>query len=287
MSPNAVRLFSMARYEEGYEEVVCIVNLSNSDYGLQEWLKTYRQTLFVLLITLSPCSSHTNMLHSLQTQLNVQTTAKKRETMANLLETPSRVWRRIQVDQDRDMPSLPSLPAFDDSADPQTILDQSSEDDMPIASPIHSTPAALSYASTIRAPSSTSSTARFAHSLAASRSVKSSMSVSRGSAPVPPPQASFDISAIPSLPGTRDPLEDMDIHSSDQETEGSSVPEAYLPPALDDNADPDFDLSDALQSISRSNSPVPGDRETPRRKSEYDYSISLRSEPQVCLELSM
>ncbi|OJT11389.1 hypothetical protein TRAPUB_12084 [Trametes pubescens] len=73
----------------------------------------------------------------------------------------------------------------------------------------------------------------------------------------------------------------MDIHSSDQETEGSSVPEAYLPPTLDDNADPDFDLSDALQSVSRSNSPVSGDRETPRRKSEYDYSISLRSEPQA------
>ncbi|KAI0629313.1 hypothetical protein C8Q77DRAFT_319706 [Trametes polyzona] len=201
--------------------------------------------------------------------------------MANLLETPSRVWRRIQADQERDMPSLPSLPAFDDSADPQTILDQSSETEMVIASPIHSTPAVLSRAgSTIRAPSSTSSTARFAHSLA-SRSTKSSLSVSRGSGHARPPDDSFDISSIPTLPNTRDPHEDIDIRSSDQETEDSSVPEAYLPPTLDDNEEPDLDLSDALQSISRSNSPGLGDRETPRKKSEYDYSMSLRSEPKV------
>ncbi|KAI0352396.1 hypothetical protein OH77DRAFT_1498058 [Trametes cingulata] len=185
--------------------------------------------------------------------------------MAALLETPSRVWRRIQADQDRDMPSLPSLPAFDDSADPQATLDESSED-MQIASPIHSTPVVLSHvASTVRAPSSASSTARFANSLA-SRSTKSSLSISRGTAQAPQPQYSFDISSIPSLPNARDEPEDMDIRSSDQETEDSSVPDAYLPPPLDDNVDADLDLSDALQSVSRSNSPGLGDRETPRKK---------------------
>ncbi|KAI0675751.1 hypothetical protein C8Q78DRAFT_964116 [Trametes maxima] len=200
--------------------------------------------------------------------------------MADLLETPSRVWRRIQADQDRDMPSLPSLPAFDDSVEHQMTVEETSEDDMQIASPIHSTPVVLSHVtSTIRAPSSTSSTARFAHSLA-SRSTKSSLSISRGTTSKPSlPEYSFDISAIPSLPHARD--EAVDIRSSDQETEGSSVPEAYLPPTLDDNLDPDLDLSDALQSVSRTNSPGPGDRETPRKKSEYDYSVSLRSEPKA------
>ncbi|KAI0664228.1 hypothetical protein C8Q70DRAFT_225129 [Cubamyces menziesii] len=200
--------------------------------------------------------------------------------MASLLETPSRVWRRIQADQDRDMPSLPSLPAFDDSADPQTTVDEGdSEEDMQIASPIHSTPVVLSQAaSTIRAPSSTSSTARFALSLA-SRSSKSSLSASRSAGPSYPRDVSFDISAIPSLPNVHDDhQDDMDIRSSDQETEDSSVPEAYLPPTMDDNLDPELDLSDALQSVSRSNSPGLGDRDTPRKK-DYDYSVSLRSEP--------
>ncbi|KAI9064084.1 hypothetical protein FKP32DRAFT_1625808 [Trametes sanguinea] len=201
--------------------------------------------------------------------------------MASYLETPSRVWRRIQVNQEQDMPSLPSLPAFDDSADPHiTTSDDGSEDDMQIASPIHSTPAALSNAaSTIRAPSSTSSTARFAHSLA-SRSTKS-LSTSRGTAPAHADEGSFDISSIPSLPDVHRQPEDMDFHSSDQQTEDSSVPEAYLPPTLDDNLEADLDLSDALQSVSRSNSPGPGERETPRKKSDYDFSVSLRSEPKA------
>ncbi|KAJ8473813.1 hypothetical protein ONZ51_g7618 [Trametes cubensis] len=181
------------------------------------------------------------------------------------------------------MPSLPSLPAFDDSADPQTTVDEGdSEEDMQIASPIHSTPVVLSQAaSTIRAPSSTSSTARFALSLA-SRSSKSSLSASRSAGPSYPRDVSFDISAIPSLPNVHDDhQDDMDIRSSDQETEDSSVPEAYLPPTMDDNLDPELDLSDALQSVSRSNSPGLGDRDTPRKK-DYDYSVSLRSEPKVC-----
>ncbi|CDO73312.1 hypothetical protein BN946_scf185008.g74 [Trametes cinnabarina] len=201
--------------------------------------------------------------------------------MASLLETPSRVWRRIQVDQDRDMPSLPSLPAFDDSADPHiTTTDDGSEDEMQIASPIHSTPAALSNAaSTLRAPSSTSSTARFANSLA-SRSTKS-LSTSRGTAPAHVDDGGFDISSIHSLPDVHRQVADMDIHSSDQETEDSSVPEAHLPPALDDQLEAELDLSDALQSVSRSNSPALGDRETPRKKSDYDFSVSLRSEPKV------
>ncbi|KAI8969366.1 hypothetical protein BD414DRAFT_503572 [Trametes punicea] len=199
--------------------------------------------------------------------------------MAALLETPSRVWRRIQADQDRDMPSLPSLPAFDDSTESQITMDEDSEENMQIASPLHSTPAALSHAaSTMQAPSSTSSTARFANSLA-SRSTKSSFANSRGTLPVPPHNVSFDISSIHSVPNAHDQRGELDIRSSDQETDDSSVPEAHLPPTLEDNLDADMDLSDALQSVSRSNSPELVDGQTPRKKSDYDYSVSLRSEP--------
>ncbi len=202
--------------------------------------------------------------------------------MAAYLETPSRVWRRIQEDQDLDMPSLPSIPAFEDSAAPLSLADESSqEEDMLLASPpMHSTPAMLSRAgSTIRAPSSTSSTARFAQSIA-SRSSKSSLSVSRGVNSRFPADDSFDVSPIPKVSIDRDDSGEIEIRSSDQDTE-SSVPEVYLPPPLDDNLDPDLDLSDALQSVSRSNSPGLDDGQTPRKKSDYDYSVSLRSEPNV------
>ena len=40
--------------------------------------------------------------------------------MATMLETPSRIWRRIEAVEDRDMPSLPSLSPFEDSVDPET-----------------------------------------------------------------------------------------------------------------------------------------------------------------------
>ena len=54
--------------------------------------------------------------------------------MAAMLETPSRIWRRIEAIEDRDMPSLPSLPPFEDSFDPETVMhldydDQLQEDE--------------------------------------------------------------------------------------------------------------------------------------------------------------
>src|ERR1700742_3665133 len=96
-----------------------------------------------------------------------------------LLETPSRIWRRIEAVEGRDMPSLPSLPGFDSSAESNRIteeddgelLNQISEelDQGDESLPIHSTPASShmhTAASTIRIPTSTSSTARFATSIA-------------------------------------------------------------------------------------------------------------------------
>ena len=206
-----------------------------------------------------------------------------------MLETPSRVWRRIQDIEGQEMPSLPSIPIMEDSADNQsesTDLDLSRESD-----PIHSTPAAFSShqntVSTIKQPLilSAGSTQRFAQSIASRSSKSGGMSASgsrENTARLKPQaamqQSSFDISMIPSIPH---PPDDMEIRSSDQDTQSrdSSVGEVYLPPT--DGMDDDLDITDALQSISRSGSPVEPVAPTPRKGYAYDYSVSLRSEPKV------
>ena len=208
--------------------------------------------------------------------------------MAALLETPSRVWRRIQDIEGLEMPSLPSIPHMEDSTE---LRSESTDFDLSRGpDPIHSTPAPFSShqntMAAIKQPLALSagSTQRFANSIA-SRSSKSggiSASGSRGSVSrvgtfqqSPPPQSSFEISMIPSLPHGQD---DMEIRSSDQDTQShdSSVGNGYLPPA---DIEQDFDITDALKSISRSGSPVQHVAPTPRKG--YDYSVSLRSEPKV------
>ncbi|KAG2345767.1 hypothetical protein BDR05DRAFT_960035 [Suillus weaverae] len=198
-----------------------------------------------------------------------------------ILETPSRIWRRIQAADEGEPPSLPSLPAFDDSGAQDSDSDQHSTDDGPDILPVHSTPAAVSahtVTSTIRLQSSTSSTARFASSLA-SRSVSAKSSSASRTYPYPrSPAQSFEVSSIASFP-----------HESDENTEPEdsplahsrhSVPESHLPPEEDEMDE--MSVEDALQSVSRSSSPfspeIPLDNPTPRKK--YDYSMSLRSEPQ-------
>ena len=198
--------------------------------------------------------------------------------MAGLLETPSRVWRRIEAGEGKDMPSLPSLPAFEDSADGQ--ISESNDEDTEASQDslgVHSTPALMSSntaTSTIRPPSSTSSTARFAQSIA-SRSTKSGLSISRASYGKRE-QPSFDISSISSF-HYRDG-HSADDHTSPPKAEGDSLPAVYLPP-IDDGIDGELDLSEALQSVSRPNSPERG--LGPGQKS-YDYSLSVRSEKKVC-----
>lgn len=205
--------------------------------------------------------------------------------MAGMLETPSRVWRRIQDNEGQDMPSLPSLPAFEDSGEHETEDTDEDEDVLPNSLPLQSTPAVSAHyksASTIRPPSSTSSTARFARSII-SRSSKSSLNSSRGNNTRQqslPPEESFDISAIPRLPNASSHLDFADIRSSDQESDGSIEelnPDLYLPGVIEDD---DLDITDALASVSRSNSPAPNIEPTPK-KSKYDYSMSLKSEPRV------
>ncbi|KAF8892193.1 hypothetical protein BD779DRAFT_1661469 [Infundibulicybe gibba] len=213
--------------------------------------------------------------------------------MATMLETPSRIWRRIEEVEDRDMPSLPSLPPFEDSAELghfQTSNEDHSSDaesdgfDYRSASnPIHSTPAASSHhtaVSTIRAASSTSSTARFASSIA-SRSTKSSsgFSGSRGMSTRRSQHDSFDISVIPSLPGIQP--EPGTGHYSEDSHES---PDGYLSLGVERDhgtGEEDISLTEALQSVSRTNSPPypvkDFEKSTPRKY--YDYEVSLRSEP--------
>ena len=60
--------------------------------------------------------------------------------MATMLETPSRIWRRIEAVEDKDMPSLPSL-SFEDSVDLETVMhhdyDNQPQEDQDSATPHH------------------------------------------------------------------------------------------------------------------------------------------------------
>ena len=189
------------------------------------------------------------------------------------------------------MPSLPSLPPLEDSGEPSlpsVSMDLSIE-----SNPLTSTPATFkssNTATTIRPPGSAGSTARFAQSIA-SRSSKSSTgptSISRANSIRfgQKYEESFDISPIPSLPNilSRDQLGDIEIRSSDQESQIDNHPVSneYLPPVgVDTDHDNDLDLSDALRPVSRSNSPSPEIPGMTAMQKKYDYSVSLKSEPQV------
>ncbi|KAJ7224111.1 hypothetical protein GGX14DRAFT_548737 [Mycena pura] len=213
--------------------------------------------------------------------------------MAGMLETPSRIWRRIEAIEDRDMPSLPSLPPFGNSEDGDESLDHISdrkdvdelEEQLTNNSfPMHSTPAASSHhASTVRA-SSTSSTSRFANSIA--RTSRSSMgrSSTRELSLRKSHIDSFDVSAIPSLPDVHLEQGIASYSEEDVEVERSkqSVPEVYLPPEEneeEDEAEQELSLTDALESVSRSNSPERYSQGGPTPRKNYDYSVSLKSEP--------
>ncbi|KAI9458189.1 hypothetical protein BJY52DRAFT_1270268 [Lactarius psammicola] len=56
-----------------------------------------------------------------------------------LVETPSRIWRRIEADEQNDVPSLPDLPSFEHSNDVNATT-TSEESHLDTSSPIQSTP---------------------------------------------------------------------------------------------------------------------------------------------------
>lgn len=181
-----------------------------------------------------------------------------------LVETPSRIWRRIEADEQNDVPSLPDLPSFDDSND-VNVTTTSEESLRDSSSPIQSTPVP---SSAVRLQASTPSTARFAQSIAsrASRSgsafSSSAGSSSKVSQPTQRTDISFDdISAIPPYPNKLG----LD--------------------GVEDGLDDDMSLAEALQPLSHAGSPFSPDEAAGDGHSnsmKYNYSVSLRSEPKVC-----
>ncbi|EIW75087.1 hypothetical protein CONPUDRAFT_169516 [Coniophora puteana RWD-64-598 SS2] len=206
-----------------------------------------------------------------------------------MLETPSRIWRRIEAADGDELPSLPSLPAFDQTQAPPSESEESSTDDNDNDDhnnhllPVHSTPAPSSHGNTATfrlPPSSASSTARFASSIG-SRSLAARSSASSTSRGMPRSvYDSFDISVIPSQPH-RSPTESEE---HDLDRSNNSVPELHLPPEEDDVEERELSLTDALEPLSRSNSPplpLPLPQQVPSSKRTYDYSVSLRTEPKA------
>jgi hypothetical protein len=170
-----------------------------------------------------------------------------------LVETPSRIWRRIEADEQNDVPSLPDLPSFEHSNDVNVTT---TSVDLDTSSPIQSTPAP---SSAVRLQSNTPSTARFAQSIAsrASRS-GSAFSSSAGSSSKVSTQRtdiSFDdISAITPYPP---PNMEAEINKN----------------SLDD----DLSLAEAL----RTGTHFPPEEDGHSDSVKYNYSVSLRSEPKV------
>ncbi|KAF9530371.1 hypothetical protein CPB83DRAFT_850794 [Crepidotus variabilis] len=213
--------------------------------------------------------------------------------MTTMLETPSRIWRRIEAIEHRDMPSLPSLPPFEDSAEEEEDDiseehgDKLSRDFM--MSAIHSTPTTTHHTATSTLPGgNTSSTERFANSIA-SRSNRSS----RGFNASPRSQslknktyASFEVPSLPTLGPTvaTGPYSDQDYDDDDEGVKSkSSVPDIYLPPEEDENGERDFSLTEALESISRESSPpLHFDitrEETPKKNQEISASFRSEAKP--------
>lgn len=226
-----------------------------------------------------------------------------------MLETPSRILRRIDAPDD-DMPSLPPVPDFEDdsgilsssqissrSVNPREPSHKSGSSDVLHASdeslPYQSTPA-LSHlqrtVSTVRPPPSARSSARFAQSLASSRSrsTRSAASQSRDGSGKQFRDDTFDVSEIkPILPDVNTDSDDDYAGAMSLELANSkaSIPVNYKPqaPSLDEE---DLDLTEAMEDIGRSPSPFqPDDRsvDVPSKNGGkyYDYEVSLKSEAKV------
>lgn len=172
------------------------------------------------------------------------------------------------------MPSLPEVLPYEDSNDlnATTTSEESHQSAFNPSSPLQSTPAPPSNQNTIRLQSSTSSTTRFAQSIAsrASRSgsafSSSTGSLSRHSRPsvsIQRSELSFDdVSAIPMYPKPN-------IVASDEAgVNGQDGLE-------------DMSLEEALQPPSRGGSPFAPEDMAGNVHSKYSYSVSLRSEPKV------
>lgn len=235
--------------------------------------------------------------------------------MAGLvLETPSRLLRRIDAFDDDDMPSLPPVPDFEDdtnvlsssqvsmhSTNPREVSHKSGSSDVLHASdesiPYQSTPT-ISHlqrtVSTIRPPPSAKSSARFAQSLASSRSrsTRSIVSQSRSGTGGQLRDNTFDVSEIKPVPPDISTDSDDDYvgaMSLELANSKASIPVNYQPqaPSLDEE---ELDLTEAMEDIGRSDSPFqPEDHSmdvSPKKGGKYyDYEVSLKSEAKVSSHL--
>ncbi len=190
-----------------------------------------------------------------------------------LLETPSRVWRRIQDAQHVDMPSLPSLPAIDDITDdvdssllPNGNSDKRAQvdDDLLISLPVQPTPTLPSSRHTHQQPPSRRSSAGQTSSILSQGINKSTRSA--GTVRFADKHETFEISAAATT--TSD-------FSGFQPFGGDTDVDDINSKFINGLALPDVDLSlgldDALQPASRSHSPL-------RRDSS---SVGLRSDSRV------
>ena len=234
-----------------------------------------------------------------------------------MLETPSRLLRRIDAIDDDDMPSLPPVPDFEDDsgvlsssqisshlANPKEVSQKSGSSDVLHASdeslPYQSTPTIVHLqrtASTIRPPPSARSSARFAQSLASSRSrsTGSAASRSRNGSGKQLRDDTFDVSSIkPAPPDVSTDSDDDYVGAVSLELANSraSVPVNYQPQAHSLEEE-ELDLTEALEDIGRSHSSFqPGDRSGSASSKKgggryYDYEVSLKSETRVSLYLPM
>lgn len=228
-----------------------------------------------------------------------------------MLETPSRLLRRIDALDDDDMPSLPPVPDFEDdsgilsssrvsshSANPKESSHKSGSSDVLHASdeslPYQSTPIISNLqrtASTIRPPPSAKSSARFAQSLASSRSrsTGSSASQSRNGNGRKFRDDTFDVSEIKPVPPDISTDSDDDYAgavSLELANSRASIPVDYNPQAHSLEEE-ELDLTEAMEDIGRSHSSFqPEDRsaDVSSRKGGvryYDYEVSLKSETHV------
>lgn len=207
-----------------------------------------------------------------------------------MLETPSRIWRRIEAVQDKEMPSLPPLPSFDDDSaeeghTPSQVIQDSDDDALDTSfdayGSLKNSGGGATSKSTIRPTLNNSHTGRFSNSIGA-RSAKSSV----GPTTLRRKKDSFDITDIPSLSNVSKgqvPLSDTEDELEqrrDNHRSRASVPEVYNPSDDDEDVPGEDSIMDALESVSRISSPPPLPKSATPQKT-YDYSVSLKSEAKV------
>ena len=227
-----------------------------------------------------------------------------------MLETPSRLLRRIDAIDDDDMPSLPPVPDFEDDSG---VLSSSqiSSHSVHLKEPsqksgssdvLHASDESLPYQSTptvshlqrtiftVRPPPSARSSARFAQSLASSRSrsTRSAASQSRNGSGRQFKDDSFGVSEIKPVPPDLSTDSDEDYAgavSLELANSKASIPVNYQSqaPSLDEE---ELDLTEAMEDIGRNHSPFqPEDRSADVSSKKggkyYDYEVSLRSEAKV------